>query len=153
MIKLFTPQMSKKRLSVRRQIELALLPDPDLPDLKTREEFASSELTNGAKKARTNISESVNEPDNHLFIYDEPNEANSVCFVDSGNAPPETTESSDYSEADFVIKPIKISLREQLRLIALQENMNLATLSKLLHALHPYHPELPLDARTLLQTP
>lgn len=36
--------------------------------------------------------------------------------------------------------------------VSVEQNMTISSVNKLLRILSPYHPELPLDARTLLQT-
>lgn len=43
-------------------------------------------------------------------------------------------------------------MRDEVRTTSVEQNMTISSVNKLLRVLSPYHPELPLDARTLLQT-
>lgn len=51
------------------------------------------------------------------------------------------------------LSPEKPDLSKQLAEWAIEKHISHSSLTDLLHLLSPYHPELPLDSRTLLATP
>ena len=59
----------------------------------------------------------------------------------------------DYSASATTWEQVPPSIREQLRRWALRNNITLAATSELLKILFPLVKDLPLDARTLLETP
>lgn len=67
-------------------------------------------------------------------------------FNISGFSNTETVESTHFNENEN-------ELKNDLKDWALRHNLTHVSVSDLLHILSPYHPLLPLDARTLLQTP
>ncbi|KAF2885556.1 hypothetical protein ILUMI_20624 [Ignelater luminosus] len=56
------------------------------------------------------------------------------------------------NKIDQEVANTKSILSRELRLWAIKGNISHTNLTKLLHILHTYHPELPLDSRTLLDT-
>lgn len=129
--------MSRKRLSVRRQNELAAL-DPDLPLVKVLVLDAS--MTN-----------TVHEPVHEEQAHDDAqamaaNEPNSI----ESSSDEHSCESASTSEPD--LERSGPTLRESLRNIAIETNMPHSTLSRILRVLNPHLPDLPIDARTLLRT-
>lgn len=152
--------MSRKRLSVRRQNELAAL-DIDLPLIKIRtpsvrhvdenNDFAALDTDLPLIKIRTPSVQHVDE--NNLMdidVNEEPSHSN--CSGSDCSSP--TFSSNMYLDIsdDSCGQNTEISnfsLRQKLRKIAIEEGLTTETINKILAVLNPYHPELPLDARTL----
>lgn len=136
--------MSRKRLSTRRQNELASMPDPDLPMLKV---FVTENCDNTDNVGVVDLfdGETGVVADENLIVAEDDESDNEVSIY--------SPIASNESDGSIMIEHEEVSLRDKLRSIAVDDGMCLSTVTKLLHALHQYHPELPLDARTLLQTP
>jgi hypothetical protein len=73
-----------------------------------------------------------------------------MSFQDLAENYPLRQSSSDGEESNNVEIGSKTSLIQKLQNSV---NVNHTRVTKLLHILSPYHPELPLDCRTLLKTP
>lgn len=130
--------MNNNRLSVRR---LAALPDTPLP---LAEVFVRSNVMD------ENESEVANGMDKSVLEQDGLKSEFVIELDESVIDDTASVSECSMSDADYPCVPNCLS--EQLRAVAVEENMNLSTLSKILHVLRPHHPTLPLDARTLLQT-
>lgn len=63
------------------------------------------------------------------------------------------SEISSNNNRDSINSPEILNLSEELRNWATTKHVSHSALSSLLHVLSPYHPQLPLDSRTLLKTP
>lgn len=140
--------MSRKNLSVRRQNQLAALPDVDLPLINLNDLNSGTTVFQPTTSANHHI---PNQTQDQLNLVD----GNSSTNQETNSSIESDRESmnSKFSESEESVEDQREKLRENLRNIAIQDNMNITTLTKLLHALHPFHPDLPLDGRTLLRTP
>lgn len=162
--------MSRKRLSVRRQNEIAAQPDPDLPTISLNAPSTSKQrrsnnyseydqpiipdLTTPVPLINLSSTSLNHTPANQLNLESD-READMELDEDSDSEPCEDNSedfflsTSDESEEDDQEE----TLRSNLKRIAIEDNMNISTVSKILHALSLLHPSLPLDGRTLLGTP
>lgn len=168
--------MSRKRLSQRRENELASL-DEDLPFIKFRPSSATAEnalveaastsknvdntgtslgsvsevylnmvnVANAASITECERNSDIKESDTISTIFENVNNSDSTNEISCSASSEE-----DFTELEQIT--LKKTLREQLRELVVEENLTLTSVNKLLRVLHPFHPELPLDARTLLQT-
>lgn len=141
--------MSRKRLSVRRQNELSTQ-DKDLPFLQFRattypDSFSTSHIEEDT------ASRCVEPCENDRGINDNRKSDGSMDSCSGSDLSSISHKISDgITESDKEI--VQTSLREDLREFVIEESLTMASVNKLLRVLNPYHPELPLDSRTLLQT-
>lgn len=151
--------MSRKRVSVHRQNVIAAQPDDDLPLINMVDWGGRESSTQTISTIAINDDEagqsSTNQYRQDISIIDveaaqqkskECQPENSDMDV-SGDDISDMSSSSKYS---ISTEDDEEKLREDLKRIYIEDNMNLTTLTKILHALKPTHPGLPLDARTLL---
>lgn len=147
---------SRITLSVRRQNELAAMPDPAFPvpvlfdRTPTDDTIVVDPNVVDTNVLETNVDpiESIEESADAFFMNG-PNDVSVDidvtgfgvdCMSDSRDG------ESDASKSDGDFEPLGDILRD----IFIEDNVSLSTMTKILHALHHKHPYLPLDARTLL---
>lgn len=153
--------MSRKRLSIRRQNEIASRPDPDLPiidlsNLNTQVSLPKYYRPDNPELPHAFVCEAGPSSIHHNeeMHSESEKEQSHQEKTHSGSDQEEfnlSCSSSEYSNEDEDDQ--EEILRENLKKIAIDDNMNISTLTKILHALNPLHPDLPLDGRTLLGTP
>ncbi|XP_031350483.1 uncharacterized protein LOC116176145 isoform X1 [Photinus pyralis] len=108
----------------------------------------SNNADNIVESASCSSAESMFVLDNsRLSQYGDSNSPNSSENCLSDNVP-----YVSYSVNQPTAAPLK-SLTEKLQIWAASENVPHSSVTSLLHILHVYHPELPLDCRSLLKTP